>query len=281
MNRTAAERTEEIRNLALGLGFSAVGFAPAGVVGHSQRFEAWLANGFHAGLAYMERNREKRLDPSRLLPGVKSVISLAIAYRHKPLVFPEGEPTGRVSCFAWGRDYHRVIGKKLKKIKMEIISSNPEARVYYEVDTGPVLERYWAERSGIGWIGKNSNLIVPGLGSFVFLAAVVTDLELEYGRPMERKCGDCQACMKACPTGAIVEPGVIDCRRCISYWTIEHRREIPEEIQSRISPWVYGCDTCQEVCPWNQNVPFSEDPDFAPRAGIGLAGVGGVRCPAL
>jgi epoxyqueuosine reductase len=216
----------------------------------------------------MERNREVRLDPSRLLPGAKSILSFALAYRHERPMPPENERTGRISCYAWGRDYHRVLEKKLKKIKQKILSANPEASVYYEVDTGPVLERYWAERSGIGWIGKNSNLIVHGLGSFVFLAALVTDLEYIYSHSADPKCGNCEACMKACPTGAILEPGVIDCNRCISYSTIEHRGEIPEEIRERTSPWVFGCDTCQEVCPWNQDAPLSVEPDFAPRPGL-------------
>jgi epoxyqueuosine reductase len=156
----------------------------------------------------------------------------------------------------------------VKKMKRFLLEKNPEAKVYFSVDTGPVLERYWAERAGIGWIGRNGCLIVPDIGSWVFLGVLITDLEMEYDSPAERKCAECGKCMEACPTGAIVEPGLVDARKCISYWTVEHKGEFPDGVKKEFRGRVFGCDICQAACPWNEKVPVSPIGDFAPREGV-------------
>jgi epoxyqueuosine reductase len=156
----------------------------------------------------------------------------------------------------------------LRKMKRWLLEKKPDANVYYSVDTGPVLERYWAERAGVGWIGKNGCLIVPELGSWMFLGVLITDLELQYDTPAERKCAECEKCIEVCPTGAIVEPGRVDARKCISYWTVEHKGEFPDGVKKELRGRVFGCDICQEACPWNEDVPVSPIEEFAPRPGI-------------
>lgn len=260
--------TVALKQYALSLGAPRLGVALAGPVAPRHVYEGWLELGRHAGMDYLRQRLPERTDPRKLLPGARSVVALAVPYHH-PRPQPPDDPTrGKVSCYAWGRDYHRVVSAILRRLRAFILERAPKANVYAEVDTGPVLERYWGERAGIGWIGKNGCLIAPQLGSWVFLGILVTDLELDYGLPAERNCDDCTRCIEACPTGAILEPGLVDARKCISYWTVEHRGEFPDRPKPDLHGWVFGCDICQEVCPWNREPPVSPVEDFAPRPGI-------------
>lgn len=259
---------EEIQRRGLELGCCQVGIAQAGPADPEGVFERWIDRGYHAGMAYMARRVAERKDPRKLVPGARSVVAVAVPYFHPRPSEPADTGCGKVSCYAWGRDYHRVVSGMLRRLKGFILERRPDATVYAEVDTGPVLERFWAERAGIGWIGKNGCLIVPGFGSYVFLGILITDLELDYDEPAERRCGKCTKCLEACPTGAIVEPGLVDAGKCISYWTVEHRGDFADEVEGSLSGWVFGCDLCQEACPWNRKLPVSGISDFAPRPGI-------------
>jgi epoxyqueuosine reductase len=211
----------------------------------------------------MENHADLRLDPRRLMPGAKSVISLAYNY-YRPR--QEMARSGYIiSQYAYGRDYHRVLRKKLKEliseIRQEIVNVN--ARIC--VDSAPIMEKPWAVRAGLGWIGKNTTLLIPDAGSYYFLSALVTDIELEYDHPMGNHCGACRECIDACPTGAIVEPYIVDSRKCISYLTIELQSEKPETMRGTYRGWIFGCDICQEVCPFNQYARPHREPDFDPR----------------
>lgn len=227
------------------------------------RLENWLKNDRHGKMAYMENHFDKRLDPRLLVDGAKSVISLSLNY------FPERMQTDpeapKVSKYAYGTDYHTVIKDKLFQLLGFISEQIGEISGRAFVDSAPVLDRAWAKRGGIGWIGKNSNLINKQSGSFFFLAELIIDLELEYDNPFEADhCGTCTKCIDACPTEAILSPFVIDAKKCISYLTIELKDEIPQEFSDKMDNWVFGCDICQDVCPWNRfSVPHAE-PAFQP-----------------
>ncbi len=257
------ELTWRIREEGLKLGFSAVGLAPAQPLA-GDLFREWLARGYHGEMGYMARDPERRLDPARILPEARSVISAALLYRH-PDPDPDhaGPNHGKISQYALGTDYHIVLHKKLEELVASIHGLNPncEAKVY--VDTGPVLEKAWAVKAGIGWQGKNTNILNRRLGSWFFLGEILTDLELDYDEPAADYCGSCTKCIDLCPTGAL-EPYVLDSRRCISYLTIELRGDVPEEHRQGIGSWIFGCDICQDVCPWNRKSPFSSVPEFQP-----------------
>lgn len=259
MNR--ADRTRAIRDRALELGFHKVGFARADHADPQGRLRAWLDRGFGADLEYMARTAAERADPRALVEGARSVIALAISYYR-----PEVQPSGplKVSRYASSDDYHVVIRKKVRKLRKAILEIDPEARVHPAVDTSPVLERAWAERAGIAWIGKSTMAIAPDLGTYTFLATLVTTTELEYDEPHADRCGSCTACLDACPTGAFAGPYQLDARRCITYWNVETRA--PFDLQTPdLHGWVAGCDVCQEVCPWNKFALPSSELRFAPR----------------
>jgi epoxyqueuosine reductase len=244
----------------------ACGFAKAERLNdHEAQLDQWLSNGFHGNMGYMENHKAMRLDPTLLVPGAKSVICLAYNY------FPETTPlhpnssAPQIAKYAWGDDYHHVIKDKLFKLIDRIKTLNPvfEARAF--VDSAPVMERQWAERAGLGWIGKNSLLLRKGVGSFFFLAEIICNIELSPDQPQTDHCGECTACIDACPTQAIVQPQVIDSTRCISYLTIEDKTW-PESIEiNKTESWAYGCDVCQDVCPWNRFSQPNQEPRFAPR----------------
>jgi epoxyqueuosine reductase len=253
------------------LGFDACGVAPA--AGHPELgfLEEWLARGYAGEMHYLARTAERRADVRHVLPSARSVIALGTVYHtDRPYSTEVADPgEALIARYAWGDDYHEVIGSRLDALVtwMREASEVPfEARAY--VDTGPVQERVYAQAAGIGWIGKNTCLIHPELGSFLFLSEIITSLELEPGTPATDRCGDCTLCIEACPTGAILEAGVLDARRCISYATIELKGEIPGELHGPIGSHVYGCDICQEVCPWNQSPPVSADPAWQPRRAL-------------
>jgi epoxyqueuosine reductase len=260
---------EQVTTAATALGFDLVGITSAAPLVHGGRLHAWVAQGFAGEMGYMRRDVERRVDPSCVLPDVRSIIVLGMNYYTSPVV-PETSPgRGWMARYAWGQDYHTVLGDKLKALVgliREIEGADVQARWY--VDTGPILERELAWRAGLGWPGKNTNLINRRLGSWLFLGAILLNRELIYDAPATAHCGTCTRCLVACPTGALVAPGVLDARRCISYLTIELRGPIPRELRPLLGTHIFGCDICQAVCPWNRKAPESSEPAFLPRAGF-------------
>lgn len=258
----------DVEAAARSCGFDLCGFARAGEAPHGEFFSQWLARGNAASMEYLAAGREKRLDPRRILPGVRTIISLGVRYAPPPLppVRWREELRGRMASYAIERDYHDVLRKRLKRFAAVLRASSLgiEHRVY--VDAGPVLERDWAAESGLGWFGKNTNMLHKAHGSWFFLAEVLTTLELEPTAPTGEHCGTCESCLVQCPTGALLPGYELDARRCISYWTIEHRGAIPTEMRSGIGNWVFGCDVCQEVCPWNEKMrpPSASDARLTP-----------------
>lgn len=229
------------------------------------RLGAWLAAGYHADMEWLAASREVRRDVRRKLPGARSVVVVARSYFAPRPAAARG--SGRVARYAWGRDYHRVLRRPLAKLAAFIQEYVPNVECYSSIDSGPVLEKFWAARAGVGWIGKNSLVLRPGLGSWLFLGVVVTTAELAPDPPVPDQCGACTACIDNCPTRAIVEPRVLDGRRCLSYHTVENKGEIPRPLHPQLGTWVFGCDVCQEVCPWNEDVPVTDEAGFHPREG--------------
>jgi epoxyqueuosine reductase len=258
--------TERIKHKAIDFGFSKIGIARAEALsGESVHLQEWLTHGYHASMHWMERETAKRIDPSVVLPNVKSVLCVAMNY-FTP-AHHSNEPTaGKISRYAWGDDYHDILSERLEKLLVFIKSEIPGATGKIYVDTGPVMEKAWAVRAGIGWMGKHANVITPELGSWVFLGEILLDAELEYDEPLVDHCGACTVCLDACPTGAIAEPYVVDANKCISYLTIEHRSDLPSEFTGKFQNWIYGCDICQDVCPWNRFQKETKEKAFQPRA---------------
>lgn len=255
--------SKKIKNIAQDLGFDFCGISKAEkLIDEESRLESWLKKKYHAGMSYMENHFEKRLDPTLLVPGSKSVISLLYNY------FPEShadKDSYKIAKYAWGTDYHRVIKKKLKRFLYEINDSIGEVNGRVFVDSAPILERSWALRSGVGWQGKNAMVINTKRGSFYFLAEIISDLEASYDQPSTDHCGTCSACIDACPTEAILPERSIDSNKCISYFTIEHKGEIASTMEGKLENWIFGCDICQDVCPWNRFASPHAEPKFAPR----------------
>ncbi len=225
------------------------------------RLEKWLKEGRHGQMKYMENHFDKRLDPTLLVDGAKSVISLLLNY------YPEEtqvDNTYKISKYAYGQDYHFVIKSKLKELLHSIQEHIGEVGGRAFVDSAPVLDKAWAAKSGLGWIGKNSNLLSKQVGSFFFIAELIVDIELEYDTPVTDHCGSCTACLDACPTQAIIEPYVVDGSKCISYFTIELKDNLPNELKGSFDNWAFGCDVCQDVCPWNRFSKPHREPLFNP-----------------
>ncbi len=240
---------EKVFEIARSLGFDLTGFAPVEPLERETQFlKEWLSRGYAGGMAYLEKNIEKRNDPCNILPSAVSVISLGLNY-WQPGGFTEG--TGKVSRYAWGRDYHYILWEKLRIFESRLKEVFPGCESVSYVDTGPVMDKVWAAKAGTGWIGKHSNVINRGIGSWFFIANIFTNIRFEYDTPITDHCGSCTACIDACPTDAIVEPYVVDGSRCISYLTIENKGPIPEEFEGKMDDWIFGCDICQDVCPWN------------------------------
>ena len=251
-----------IKNEAKRLGFTDCGISAADFLSDDAAyFNKWIDNKHNAEMHYMERNKEKRLDPRLLVDGAKSIISVLLSYYSEE---KQAENSPKISKYAYGNDYHFVIKNKLKKL-FQFINDNiehAEARIF--VDSAPVLDRAWAKKSGLGWIGKNSNLITKKHGSFVFIGEIIINIDLEYDQQIKDYCGKCTRCIDACPTNAIVEPYVVDANKCISFLTIENKEEIPIEFKGEFNNQLFGCDICQDVCPWNQNIVENLIKEFLP-----------------
>ena len=259
--------TEIIKKKAVELGFSSCGISQARFLKEEEKkFEDWLNHGYHGSMDYLNKNFDKRLDPRKLVDGSKSVISLT--YNYYPPKKLVGKNNFIISKYAYGKDYHKILKKKLRKLFffMKENIGNIEGRVF--VDSAPVHERAWAKLSGLGWIGKNSLLINKKMGSYFFIAEIISDLDLEYDSPISDMCGKCTRCIDACPTDAITKAQVIDAQKCISYLTIENKKKIPKELQKNMNGYIFGCDICQEVCPWNRfSKPHNEE-SFLPNKEI-------------
>lgn len=258
-------RTEKIKNIARELGFTSIGIARATYMEEeARRLRQWLDLGYHGTMSYMENHFDLRTDPSLLVPGAKSVIVLTYNYYSEK---KQEDPTApKISMYAYGRDYHKVIKKKLKTMMVRIKEEMGPVDGRAFVDSAPVMERDWAARTGVGWVGKNTLLIHPRHGSYFFIATMIIDLELEYDSPIKDYCGTCTACIDACPTAAISPDGyLMDGSKCISYATIEHKEDIPPSFKAKMEDWMYGCDICQQVCPWNRFSEAHNEPEFEPK----------------
>lgn len=260
---TAATYTAFIKTQAADLGFDHCGIARAVQLDDdARRLEQWLNKGMNGNMKYMENHFDKRIDPRKLVDNAQSVITLLLNYYPAQQQVQEAP---RISKYAYGQDYHEVIKGKLNTLLARMRETLGEVNGRGFVDSAPVLERAWAQRSGLGWIGKNGNIIHKQAGSFFFIATLITDLQLEYDGPVGDYCGKCTKCLDACPTGALVEPGVVDGSRCISYFTIELKELlIPGNMQGQFDNWMFGCDTCQDVCPWNRFSTPNTTVEFTP-----------------
>ncbi|MFQ3614491.1 MAG: tRNA epoxyqueuosine(34) reductase QueG [Cyanobacteriota bacterium] len=260
-----AKTTEQVKQQALAVGFHKVGIAGVADPPDLQGLRTWLAEGMAADMDWMRDPR--RVDVQLVLPGTQSVVCVALNY-YTPIQHSCDPSKGKLSRYAWGRDYHRVLGRRLKQLHLWMQAQFPDHASRFYVDTGPVAEKPWAMQAGLGWIGKNGLLLTREYGSWVFLGVLLTTLKLRPDRPHPFHCGTCTRCLAACPTQAIVSPGVVDSRRCIAYHTLEsHAQGIPSETAQNLNNWVAGCDICQDVCPWNQR--FAQPtgiPDFQPYA---------------
>lgn len=258
----------EIKQKALDIGFHRVGIVDINNYVNDdslnqQRLQAWLNKGYHASMEWMKN--PKRQDIRICMANIKSIICVALNY-YTPYQHSDEPDTGKISRYAWGRDYHKVMQKKLKALSQWLREKSEQIELKYYVDTGPIQDKVWAERAGIGWIGKNGNVISRDYGSWLFLGEILTNISLEPDQPYTNHCGTCTRCLSACPTQAITQPFVVDANRCIAYHTIENRQPtLPPEIASKLNGWVAGCDICQDVCPWNQRFAQATDiQDFYP-----------------
>jgi epoxyqueuosine reductase len=264
---------DRLKQQAHSLGFELVGIAPATEADGFSRLREWLARGFAGTMDYLHRHGDTRRHPSSILPEVRSIIMTGMNYRpvasgerkppdssHQGAYAPRS-PNGRISCYAQGSDYHDVLRDRLRRLLDWLRQERPDCLGRGVVDTAPLLERDFARRAGLGWFGKNTMLLNKRLGSYFFIGALLTNLEMVYDAPHTTShCGTCTACLDACPTQAFVAPGLLDARRCISYLTIEHRGDVPEELRLGLGDWLFGCDVCQEVCPWNRKAPPGTEP---------------------
>jgi epoxyqueuosine reductase len=253
---------QQIKEEAYRLGFEHVGFSKANFLEEeAPRLEQWLTNNYHGKMAYMENWFDKRLDPRLLVDDAKTVISLLLNY-YPPQMQNMEAP--QISKYAYGRDYHFVIKEKLKELLHFIQENVGDVNGRAFVDSAPVLDRAWAKKSGLGWIGKNGNLINTKSGSFYFIAELIIDLDLPTDAPIRDYCGTCTRCIDACPTEAIIAPKIVDGSKCISYFTIELKEQIPSSYKGKLDNWAFGCDTCQDVCPWNRFSKPTNEKDFIP-----------------
>lgn len=267
--------SKQIKEKAFQLGCDKVGIVPADVLTNErEKLVEWLKRGFHGEMKWMEREPEKRTDPRILFPSARSVVVVAVNY-YTPHQHEDSNKSGKISRYAWGDDYHDVVGEKLKALLDWIKDEMPQAEGKVCVDIQPMMDKAWAVRAGFGWIGKHTNLITQDYGSWVFIGELILNLELEYDTEQTGEhCGTCTLCIEACPTDAIVEPFLVDSNKCISHATIELRSEsLPDDIVENLDGWLYGCDICQDVCPWNRFQQETDEMRFEPRVGNINAGL--------
>ncbi|MDJ0776084.1 MAG: tRNA epoxyqueuosine(34) reductase QueG [Mastigocoleus sp. MO_167.B18] len=267
MNQFTFISSTQIKQKVLEVGFHKIGITNVdGIDSQVQRLQTWLALGYHADMEWMAS--PKRQDIKLVMPEARSLICVALNY-YTPHQRPEGLEYAKISRYAWGRDYHKVMHKKLKVLCRWLESFSPEIKTLYYADTGPIQDKVWAQKAGIGWIAKNGNLITREYGSWVFLGEILTNIELTPDNPHTEHCGSCTRCLDACPTDAITQPFVVDANRCIAYHTIENRqKQLPEDIKANLQNWVAGCDICQDVCPWNERFAHTTDiEEFNPYSG--------------
>ena len=259
--------TEFIKNKAIELGFISCGISKSGFLEDEvYRFEYWLKNNYHGKMSYMERNFDKRMDTTKLVEGSKSVISLL--YNYYPENKIDDKNNFKISKYAYGKDYHFIIKDKLKTLLNDMREEIGDIHGRVFVDSAPILERAWAKKSGLGWVGKNTNLINKKTGSFFFIAEIIVDLELNYDNEVKDYCGSCTACLDSCPTNALYEPYKIYSLKCISYFTIELKEQFPDDLKKDFNDWIFGCDICQDVCPWNKLSKSSDEPLLKPKEEI-------------
>lgn len=258
------EKTKLVKRKCFDLGFSHVGISKSVFLEkEAKRLEEWLSNDFNGKMSYMENHFDKRTDPGKLVDGAKSVISVLFNYHNPTKQLDDNAP--KISQYAYGKDYHFVIKNKLKELQLFLTKKFGEINCRGFVDSAPVMDKVWAEKSGLGWIGKHSNLINKEMGSYFFIAELIVDIELEEDIPINDYCGTCTKCIDACPTEAIVQPYVVDGSKCISYLTIELKDQIlPNEFKGKMDSWMFGCDICQDVCPWNRFASTHNEPQFNP-----------------
>lgn len=262
----AAQRSQNLKAKAFELGFELAGLSPAVPPARYPDFLHWLSKGYAGEMGYLERRKEERGDPQKLLPGVRSILSVALSYNPAPDHYHLLEKNP-ISCYAWGRDYHQVVGEKLERLKEYFLREiDPDVQVKTYVDTGPLLEKDYAAAAGLGWIGKNTLLLNKKFGSFLFLGELLIAAEMAYDEPTDNLCRTCTACLDACPTQALEEPGLLNATKCISYLTLEHRSGLPKDVQ--LHGYLAGCDLCQTVCPYNANAPHGQEKGFQPRPEI-------------
>lgn len=259
-------RSQQIKNWAQELGFLSCGVTKAVALDdEARKLEAWLNQDMHGNMHYMNNHFEMRVNPQKLMPGTKSIVSLLFNYYTDQK--NENPNVPKISTYAYGRDYHKVVRKRMQKLMQKMKDSFGDLQMRCFVDSAPVMDKVWAKKAGLGWIGKNSNLLSKKTGSFFFIGSIFVDLDLEYDGPALDHCGSCTACIEACPTDAISEAYVVNGSKCISYFTIELKDHlsIPSEYKGKFENWAFGCDICQDVCPWNRfSVPHNE-PDFMPK----------------
>jgi epoxyqueuosine reductase len=259
-----AHHSDLIKYKAKDLGFLSCGIAKAGFLSEeAPKLEQWLQEGRHGKMTYMENHFDKRLDPTLLVPGAKSVVSLLLNYHSEEKQSDPEAP--KISTYAYGQDYHTVIKEKLTQLMLYLREEIGEIEGRVFVDSAPVMDKAWASRAGLGWVGKNTNLISKQVGSFFFIAELIIDLDLEYDLPVADHCGSCTACINSCPTEALIAPYQIDGSKCISYATIELKESIPETFKDKMEGWAFGCDICQTVCPWNRFATPHQETAFMPK----------------
>jgi epoxyqueuosine reductase len=270
MSMAPATLSRRIKAQGAALGFDLVGISPVQPPVHGNAFAEWLRRGYHGEMAYLTRTADSRRHPERFLPWARSVVSVGLSYRTRHTRNTEtGQAYGWISRYAWGADYHEVMGERLERLLAFVraeTAQDVQGRVF--VDAGPVLDREVGARAGIGWLGKNTNLLSMRIGSFFVLGELFLELDLEWDRPVRDRCGHCRLCLDACPTAAFVGPYVLDARRCISYLTIELKGAIPRALRPAMGAHVFGCDICQDVCPYNAKCRATVEPAFQPRAGL-------------
>jgi epoxyqueuosine reductase len=260
------ELTSKFKNKAKEIGFNFIGISKAEeLTSEALDLEKFLSEKRHGNMQWLENNFDKRIDPTKLFQGAKSVVSFGLNYYPEAL---QTQNTYKISKYAYGRDYHKVLKKKLIELVKWLQSEVGDVNARAFVDSAPVMDKAWAKRSGLGWIGKHTNLINRNLGSFFFIGEIITDVEFEYDGPIKDYCGTCTKCIDACPTDALTDPYKIDATKCISYLTIELKENIATEFKSKMEDWIFGCDICQDVCPWNKNSKPNFEIDFKPKPNI-------------